>query len=513
MMLMAIKDKLVSNTFYLTLNWFFVTLASMGFWLILGKTLPPASYGNVALFFQLATILSSVSVLGMHLASSRLIPGMLQDGRMDKVQGIIMFAFKWSTAAALTIALGMFALTDQLTAVFKIDRTVLWMAAVLVVLMSVTNMFEYVYRGFQKMKKLMVTNFIGGASKIALALAFAYMGLGYFGGMLAIFVSYVALVVSRLERKMFQLSKSSSVDVKTVLSFSIPALVVYMFSALLNESQYIMLSSMKTAELTGIFAVGNKVASIIPIIPIILFSSMAPIVSGLSSDRNPKSRQFYLIKVIFRYTLLFILPLTAFLMVFSKYAVLLFSGIEYIAATDILVVLTLASAFYGMSSFFLSNLYSIGDSKRYMNAQVISSLVYLLISIPMTYYYSDMGLAFAYLLSNVLLFMVSLRYLEDHGRVLPPARDIAKMAVGIIVSFAFILAAKPLVDNFMLAGAVSAAGAALYMLVMLPMNFYIKEDLLMLDTVGKSIPRTKPVMSFVRGVLSGFVKRSYTELQ
>jgi len=510
---MAIKDKLFSNTMYLTMNWFFVTLFSMGFWLILGKTLPPASYGNVALFFQIATILSSVSVLGMHLASSRLIPGMLQNGRLDKVQGIIIFAFKWSTMASLAIALAMFVLSDQLSALLKLEKGALWMSAVLVVIMSMTNIFEYVYRGFQKMKKLMVTNFLGGFSKVSLALLFLYMKLDYFGAMLAIFVSYVLLFLSRLERNMFQLSKKPSVDIDTVLSFSIPALIVYVFSALLNESQFILLSSMKTAELTGIFAVGMKVASIIPIIPIILFSSLAPVVAGLSADRNLKSRQFYLIKLIFRYMLVFILPLTAFLMVFSKYAVLLFSGIEYLAATDVLVVLTLASAFYGLSSFFLSNLYSIGDSKRYMDAQVIASMAYLVLSIPMTYYFSVMGLAAAYLLSNILLFMLSLRFLESHGGVLPPAKDIAAMAVGILVSFSFVLLVKPFVGDFVLAGIVSILAGCIYVLALLPLNFYIKEDLIVLDTVRDSIPAVGPAVGLARSILSRFVKRSYAEVQ
>lgn len=506
---MRIKDKLISNATYLSFNWFSATLLSMIFWIILGKTLSPDSYGTVALFFQVATLLSGISLLGFSGALSKLIPELLERKRKDKIQGLILFSFKWVLIASSVIAFTLFIFSSQLSPFLKLEKEVLWIVSILIVVMALVAVLDYVYHGFQNMKKLFLTNLYGSLSKVAFTLLFIFLNFGYFGAVVAIFLSYLIIILTRIEKAIFKISKNPVVDKKLILKFSIPAFTIYAFSVILSESQFIILSLMKTVEMTGLFAVGMKISSIIPVIPIIFFSALAPIVSGLSADKNSKPKQSYLVRIVFRYNLFFILPMALFLILFSKYAILLFSSPEYLPATSLLIILTMAFVFRGLASFFISNLYSIGYPKKCRDTLIISSLSYLFLAIPLTYYFSAVGLAVSFLLSTILFFCLSAFYLKRQLEFMPPLKDIGRILVGCFISALFLLLAKPYIHNLWAAIAFAIIASFIYVFSLLKLNFYLEEDLMVLDFLANKLPLFKKKVIWIRSRIAKFVNRSY----
>jgi len=506
---MTIKDKLISNTTYLSLNWFFTMLFSMIFWIILGKTLSPDSYGIVALFFQVATLLSAISLFGLPSAVIKLIPELLKRKRKDKVQGIILFSFKWVLILSLVIAFTIVVFSAQFSTFLKLQKEILWIVSISIVVTTLVSIFDAFYHGFQNMKKLFLTKFYGGLSKVIFVLLFMFLNFDYFGAVIAICLSYVIIILTRIEKNIFKISKKPVVDKKLIFKFSIPALTILIFSSILNQSQLIILSSMKTAEVTGLFAVGTKISSILPIIPIIFLSALSPIISGLSADKNSKPRQSYLIRLVFRYNLFFILPMALFLILFSKYAILLFSSPEYLSATNLLIILTINYVFHGLTGFLLSNLWSIGYPKKHRDAQIISSLAYILLSIPLTYYFSAMGLAVSFLLSNILFFCLTVFYLKKHLSFMPPIKDVLRIAVGCLISALFLLLAKPYINNFWVAAVFAVIAGFIYVLSLLKLNFYLEEDLMILEFLSEKTPLFKKQTIQLRNYLSKFVTRNY----
>jgi O-antigen/teichoic acid export membrane protein len=508
---MTIRQKLASNTTYLFLNWSSATVLSVIFWIILGKTLEPSAYGIVSVFFQAVTLFSGMSAFGLNSAINKLVPEFLERGRMDKVQGILSFSFKFVIAVSVVIAMMMVAFSGQLAPIMKLQNDVVIFMAVAVVIMAPTTLFDYVYYGFQNMKKQFLTNLAGGLSKVAFAIILIYMGAGYVGAVLALILSYGVTLLTRLEKRIFNLSKHPVFDRKNIIKFSVPAFIVFISSTILNESQYIMLSAMKTMEIAGLMSISMKIPSIIGVVPVIFFSALAPIVSGLSAVRHPKLRQSYLVKVVFRYTVFIIVPMSVFLIVFSKYVILLFATSEYLSATNILAVLTVAAAVHGICGFLSTNLYSIGRPRIFMIIQILSSAMYLFLSIPMTYYFSAMGMAVSYLLSNVALFAMSFFYLRKYLDFGLPHWDVARIAAGTVVSFALLELAMPYIHNFIVAAIASVLAGVVYIIVLLPTNFYIVEDLTVLDMLANRLPFLKRPIMFARGVLAAFVSRSYKE--
>ena len=61
-------DKLISNTVYLFLDWFVLSLFAFFFWMILGKTISPVDVGIVATSINLILFVSDFSSFGITYA-------------------------------------------------------------------------------------------------------------------------------------------------------------------------------------------------------------------------------------------------------------------------------------------------------------------------------------------------------------------------------------------------------------------------------------------------------------
>lgn len=506
---MTIKHKLVSNTTYLFLNWTAVTVFSLVFWLLLGKTLSPSSYGIVSVFLQVATFLSGVAALGLNGTINKLVAEFLERKQMGKVQGIINFSFKFVIAASLLIAVTLAAMSGWLAPLLKVPVGVLMLAAGSVTIISTTNLFDYIYYGFQRMKRQFITNLVGGVSKIAFAAAFIFLGFDYIGAALALVLSYLTILISRLERHMFRLSEHPIVDRGAITKFAVPAFVVFICATMFTGSQYVMLSAMKTTEAAGLMAIAMQIPSLINTVSVIFFLALGSIVSGLSASRNPKPMQSYLVKLVFRYDLFIMVPMAAFMMVLSKFAVLFFASPQYLPAADLLTVMAAATALYGLSGLFMSSMYSIGKPEEYMKIQVGIAVLYMALAVPLTYYFSAMGMAVAYLLSNLAFFAAGALRLRKYLDFAVPLSDIVRIAAATAITAVLLVAALPYIHGSIMAIAAAAVSFGVYALIMLPLKFYIGEDLTVLDVISEKVSVARMPVAAAKRILENFVDRSY----
>lgn len=504
---MKIKDKLLSNATYLALNWGFNTLFFMVFWILLFKVLSPNSAGIVALALQTTTLLSTLSLFGLGLTAQKLISEMKERGQKNKIQNLISSSLKATLLSSIIFSICFWGITTIYPNYFKLSSDVVWIVFISIIAMSFSTILASIYQGFQNMKKIFLTTMYGDLCLIVSALLFLYLGFGYLGAILAFAFSQIVMALTRFNPNMFKTSKKGQLSKRIVLKYSLPASVVVLFMAIFNNSQYIILSSMKTIEIIGVYAVGMKIISVISILPTIFSSALFPITSGLSADKNGKSRQSYLISLVFRYTVFIVFPLALFSIVFSKYLVLFFSSAEYLSATTFLPVLILGGVFLGLATQFLSSLYAIGKPKKYRDSYVISTLVYLISAVTLTYYFSTIGMAISYLLSTFVMFIVSFIYIRRYLTISFPLKTVGKVIVGIAASFLFLFFMKPFIPNLLIAGIFSIISGLIYLGVLLKLNFYIEEDLKIFDYLSKRTPIFKNEIKKVRKYLSKFISK------
>jgi len=72
--------------------------------------------------------------------------------------------------------------------------------------------------------------------------------------------------------------------------------------------------------------------------------------------------------------------------------------------------------------------------------------------------------------------------------------------------------AKPIIPNFLGAGIFVIIASMIYFAVLLKLNFYIEEDLRILEFVSEKTPIFKTEIIKFRKYLSKFVNKSYKEI-
>lgn len=513
---MPVQNKLISNVSYIFLNWGFTTFFTMLFWMILGKTVSPASYGVIATILQISALLSPTTLLGIDIATSKLIPEFLKRKEKGKVQGLINFSFKITVVSSISTAIILIILSPYISNFLKLDEGIILMLGVSVIAGALAYITSSIYYGFQDMKKIFFTNLCGQIVFVISAFALISLGFDYTGAVVAFIIYSLVPFITRFSRKLFKISKTPIIDRQVILKYSVPAFVVVIFLTLFNNTQYIILSSLKTFEVTGLFAVAVKITSAIVPIPIIFSNALFPIISELSVDKKSKSKQSYLASLVFRYSIFAVIPIAFFMIFFSKYLILFFSTVKYVDAMTFIPFLAFGGVAYGLSSQFFSTLYAIGETKKYRNSYIVSTLFYLTSALILTYYLSALGLAISYFLSCLLMLAITFIYVKKHLTIKLPVKCIVKVLFGTAISLLFLFAFRPLITNFYVAAIFVIIASLIYLAVLLPIKFYTKEDLKVLDFMIERTPVSKNTFfknKFIkiRNYLSRFVSGYYTE--
>lgn len=519
---MNIKEKLVSNATYLALNWIAITVIPFVFWFIIGKTLPPESYGIIATSLQVAIFLSCIACFGFPTVLDKLLPELLEKGEKDKVQGLINHTTKVTLALVIGITAVSLILSEQITAMLNLDFYIFLAIIAIFIANTAGNYFKNIYFGFQDMKKIFLTNFFGQVTRIVVMVLLIYLGASHFGALGGCFMCFFVIFITRVDfKRIYRISKKVTVDKKLIYAYAVPNLIYLILVQLYANTQNIILTSMTTATLSGLFSVAITISAIVPTLPNIVISSIFPVMSKLCGSFEAKKRQLYLLKIVFRYSLVVVLPIAVSILMFSDYVVLLMSSPEYIQSASFLMFLVPAEILIAISALFLSSLYAIGEPRKQTYGWAIVTSIYVPTFLVLTYMLSATGLAIAYLSSAVLLFSISLIFVRKSLGFKFPVLDIGKIFLAIVLFIAMLLLLKPVVSylepysilfQYATIAAIVAVAGISYLIVLIKANFLIKEDLEVLGILSKKIKILKKPLRKLENVFSKYATRSYKEL-
>lgn len=483
---MRIGQKLISNTVYLFLDWFAISILSFIFWFSLGKTLAKQELGTVSTIINFTVLFSWISFLGITLALQKMIPEFKKKDS-KRLYALIRISLKPILIALTVIILSIFIFSNQISSILKVPQEGMIISIFSMLAIVPFTFFGSILYGFQNMKRFFLTDFFQALFKLSISILLIYLGFRAYGPLIGFGMGYFIAMLMRLDLKYFK-GKDSSFSYKELFVYASPALVSTMASLVMTNSQYIILSILKNPGVTGIFTIAFLLTSFIGVLVNVLASALFPIISGLSVDRRMKVREGYLIGVVMRYSLMVIVPISVVFLIFSNLFVLSFSSIEYISATTYFPILIPAAIMFGIGSIFNSNLYAIGKPKISRNIIVLTALLFLATSIPSVQYFSAVGLSVAYLISMAFYFVLNLTYIRKFLKI----KFFVKGILKILISSGFIgfvlLLLYPLVSNIIMLAAVSIFSIIIYLLLLLPLKFYINEDIRILEFFSKRIP-------------------------
>ena len=502
---MSIKDKLISNSIFLILFRFSDAIMFMVFWLILGRAMIPASYGIVALSLEIVSLVSSVGLVGMSAMVNKLIPELLKTEKKDELQGVIYCSLAATLAASVLLSLG-FVVTSVLAPdLIKLDFSTMSLTAVAAVMAAMAVLSMNIHLGFQSTKRIFVTSFVSSLTMVALAFLSIRMNFGYTGAIIAFLAGSVILFVTRLEKRFFTFSKHPAVNTARIIKFAGPAFVVSLFTVLANNTQAITLTIMENTTITGLFAVAMKIAFVLSV-PSIISRGLFPILSELSVDKSSEPKQSRLISLTFRYEAFMLFTAAALLIVFQQQLLLFFSNPDFMPALQVLPAVVLANMFLSFSDHFLSSLYAIGEPEKYRNANLISTVAYLALSIALTYYFSLIGMAIAYLVYSILLTALSYSYIRKSCATLRlPLKSTAKILISLAISVSPLVFLQSMIPNVWIAIPFIVASMVVNVLVLSKLGFFIQEDLKILDYGIERMPIFKKEAYWLRVIFAKLV--------
>ena len=484
---MRIGEKLISNTVYLFLDWFVLSFFSFIFWMILGKGLrDPSQVGMIATSINFIIFISTFSTLGIIQALNKLIPELKEKKRLKGVYSLIKLSFKPLLVSLLITSIVLLFFSSQFSSFLKIPYYAFLICIISILVVSICDVLGSTLFGLQNMRKLFLTDFIQILIKILFTGFLIFLGFSIFGPLIAFFLGYLFVVFFRFNPNYFTNGKSLSY--RKLFFYALPALISTISSDLIMRGQYIILTILQNTEITGIFAIAFTISSVIGALSHAPKLGLFPIISTLSIDKKTKRKQGYLIGLVLRYSLFLIIPPSLVLIIFSRYAVLLFSTPDFLPSTQYFFILIPGAILYGIGTIFSSNLYAIGKPKIRMNIWILSSILFLILSLILTSYFSTLGLSFSYLISMLFHFLLSYIYIKKFVKINIFIGDLLKILLSSLTILLILFIIKPFIHDIFILTLTLFPISLFYLGILLFTNFYRAEDVRILRFFGEKIP-------------------------
>lgn len=503
-----IRTKLISNAFFIFIDWFSLSFFSFIYWFIIGKTLLPEEYGIVYVFHNITIIVSSLLPLGTSISLFKLIPEYIHHNQLGKITSSIRFTLKLLALTTLVTSVIILIFSDQISTLLKIPKFLIWLLPISLFSYAVFSHQASIMQGFQHIRKLAITSAIGQILKVIIAGVLIFANMSYFGPIIGFIVSSFFLVIIRGGYLLYN-KKPVKIDGKViVLKFGLAALLDRISLLLLTSSASLILALFYTPEVVGIFGVAMLIGGQISLLPTIFSFALFPISSSLSSSRQMEKRQSYLINSVFRYTLLMTLPLISFVTLFSGKLITLISQASYLPGKSLIPILAIGSLLLGISIIFTRSLYAIGKTGIQRNLSILTLIGYLILSFPLAYMFSALGVSVAYVISTFVWFVTSFIYLRKVLKFTIPWKSISKIILANITSLGVLYVLSKFAPNIWVGILYTIIVGIFYLLSLIFIRFYTTDDIKLLTTLSTHIPFGKNTLRILLKIISKYVEKS-----
>ncbi len=471
---MKVAEKAVSNTIYLFLNWVTMTAFSFIYWVIAGKLLLPSEYGMVTTGYQIMFLLGSLANLGLGVAVSKVIPELIASKKFDRIPTVIKFSLKVTLTTASLMAGVLLLLYPFLHQKIGFSLRDLVVISLGIIFVQLSTFFSRIWYGFQNMKKIWINSSISQFVKLATAAILIYLGFSYFGPLVGLTLMYLVSFLLYFSPKF--LKNGKYYDTKFLFyKLALPAFVANFFRIVFNNTQYIILSLLKTTQSTGYFSLAFMISVQVAAFVNVITSAIFPLISGLNIGKK-KDSQSKLLTLGIRYGLLVSLPAALFIYFFAKPIILIFFRQEYLPSASIFSILLPGVIMFAIGNLILTNLYAIGKSKLYRNINLLVSFVYFSTAISFSYFFGFVGMAFSYLISAFINFITSLYYGRKYFEIRMKKSEIGKIFLSLLVLGLIWKVVDGVNVNFFVKLAIVLLSFFVYPIVLKITKFYSKDD-------------------------------------
>ncbi|MBI2085073.1 MAG: polysaccharide biosynthesis C-terminal domain-containing protein [Candidatus Aenigmarchaeota archaeon] len=496
---MGSLTRILSNTFYLSLDWVALTLGGYIYWILMSKMLSVADIGQFSTISNTALFLAGISGLGMNVAVTKLFPEYQIKNKTDSIPPSISWTLKITTLATVLIGAILILLSRTVSHEIFSQYNVLFIAA-----MAVLTNFLYMTSGYlfglQKMKEIFKSDVILTLLKVGLTVPLIIYGFGYLG---PVYSFLAAAAIATLLRWKWLPRGGGQPDRKKLWFYSIPVLVSSAGTTMINQGSVVLLSLFSTPINVGIFSILFYITSPVRMIPQLISNGMFPTMSQKWAANDTDQIQKIVSKAV-KYSTFIVIPLIISLSIFSKEIVILLTTPDYLSISNMFFFMSLAYMFSGMSTIFTNILYSSGDVKSFRNSNLVGGFLNLVIGAIAIVKFGVAGAVAGFLLSNFSMLVFSFYLIRKKVKLPVNNSNLFKLVLSCSI---FVMVSRTAANNpdpFVWAPSIVLA-FLIYASSLVVLGFFDKLDLRIIEELEKrSTGRGKNIVGKMVSFLQKF---------
>lgn len=410
---------------------------------LLARLLKPSNFGLYAIVIAFYTLLGIIGNFGIGTALRK---KLAETENKTKRSELISNSYFMAMAIALVIAIAGVVLSGSIAAYIYHEpslATALQLASVLVIFWVFFNLTIAVLVGLEKVKEATIIDLFYSVVQPIAAVGLVVLGYGIFGAVTGIAISIVlgsVLGLFFLSKEIDnRIIKPTKKMIKELMEFSIP--IATSNIALLGPPNFaiLLLGVYATSAIVGNYNAAYELGNFVGII----FSSstfvLLPVFASMFAKNDTKSKISSMYNGSIYYTLLFLLPVLAYVVGVAQPLMYLFFSKVYSMTPFYFSFIALGSTIGIIGAYAGTLIVGYGDTKRFMIYQVLIVIVELVLLFLLTPIFKGIGVLLAlFLVGPIILDIIYIRALHRQFAFKQEFGKIVPLLIAAIITFAIL---------------------------------------------------------------------------
>ncbi|MEM5828164.1 MAG: lipopolysaccharide biosynthesis protein [Candidatus Aenigmatarchaeota archaeon] len=421
--------ELSKNIFYLFLNSLSISLIGIIFWSILTRIITTEEYGHISYILSFSILLTNILSFGIF-------SGLWKYSSLNRIREVFLFLIIFSSSVFLSLFF---------IAIFLLKNIYI---AILAVSLFLSQFFESILYGYQRMKEIFISNFASSFLKLIFLFFITYLfGVNFLYIVYILILSTIVAIILKLiflkdlllvffEHVSFKIN-----EIKKFFEYSLSSFISLIFNSLFSNFLVIFGYIFFFPAISAIIFFSQQISAVIQFFPSIIVSAALPILSKYAiKELKNKKKISFLIQQIFNFSVVFVISLV-FLISYNinLFFDLIQSNQEFKNFSfSFILTISIASLFLILSNFLSSFLFSTNRTKEIYIIETFSILLAILslfsfIIFSLRDIYSFLFLYLTLSFVRFLLYFIAIRNL---AALISPIQNL-KLMIFIILVFLF----------------------------------------------------------------------------
>lgn len=399
------KPNVAKGTYYLLISTVVYTFSGYLMHIGLGRILGPSDYGVFVVVLYLMTLASLILTTGIPQAVAKFVSEKDEDA-----DAVGASAMKVQFVLSLAIFLLYYLFAGLIASALNDEslKSYIQVSAFAIPISGIFSVYIFYLNGLRKYNEQAYVNILYSLARVTLPLALVLLGLSVFGAVIGQILAPLAAFFIFI-RYPFWKTKSGFNALK-IIRFAVP---VVLFSAATSIFQSLDLFFVKSllvdAAQTGYYSAVSTISKVPLLVMLALTGALYPAISSSSSGGHLERTGAYA-REAFRYSLMFLLPVTFILSATSNGLVELLYSKIYLPAGEPLSLLVFGILFFALFTLFTTIMIGCSHPKAAMLISFFVLALDFIFNSLLVPKYGMMGAAAATTISSFACFLTAYFY-------------------------------------------------------------------------------------------------------